>query len=72
MDQRVWLEVSCVLSFWVVPRISLENGLEWAHLELLSLSLQVSSSFRSSFVLTNLGTVVIVDPIRPLFDLRAK
>ena len=61
-----------MLSFCVVPRISLENGLEWAHLELLSLSLQVSSSFSSSFALTNLGTVVIVDPIRPLFDLRAK
>ena len=72
MDQRVLLEVSCVLTLWVVPRISLGNGLEWAHLELLSLSLQVSSSFRSSFVLTNLGTVVIVDPIRPLFDPRAK
>ena len=61
-----------MLFFWVVPRISWENGLEWAHLELLSLSLQVSHSFRSSFVLPNLDAVVIVDPIRPLFDPLAK
>ena len=57
--------------FWVVPQMLLQNGLVWAQLELLSLSLQVSHSFRSSFVFPNLDTVVIVDPIRPLFDARA-
>ena len=67
-------EVSCVLFFWVVPPVSKENGLERAQLELWSLwqSLQVSHSFRSSFVLQNLDTVAIVDLIRLLFDLRAK